>query len=286
MKIKIGTRDSKLAMIQTELVVQAIKEYDSSAEIEIVAMKTTGDKILDKTLDKIGGKGLFVKELDHALLAGQVDITVHSFKDMPMDVPNNLPIVALSKREDPRDVLILRDCIKDESEVNIVGTSSKRREIQLKNLGFDNILPIRGNLTTRLAKLDSGEYDAIVLAAAGVVRSGLEHRISRYFSVKEIIPAACQGIIAVQARAGDNTEFLKCFDCEVSHILADTERSFVSTLNGGCSSPVACYSYIEDNMIKIAGLYADENNTKILNRDCELDQGVLIAKELAEMCTE
>ncbi|MFI3226069.1 MAG: hydroxymethylbilane synthase [Clostridia bacterium] len=262
MKIRIGTRDSKLAMIQTEMVVSSIKAYDPTIEIEIVAMKTTGDKILDKTLDKIGGKGLFVKELDQALLENHVDITVHSCKDMPMELNPLLPIVALSKREDERDVLISRE----NSNGKIIGSASQRRAHQLKKLGFDTVIPIRGNLVTRLKKLDSGEYDAIVLAAAGVKRSGLEDRIDRYFSTEEIIPAACQGVIAVQARAGENTDYLQLFDCKISNITVTAERAFVSKLNGGCSSPIAAYATIDGEILHITGMYVDENSNQIIRK--------------------
>ncbi|MFI3206661.1 MAG: uroporphyrinogen-III C-methyltransferase [Clostridia bacterium] len=255
MKIRLGTRDSKLAMIQTEMLVDCIKKYDSSIEIEIVAMKTTGDKILDKTLDKIGGKGLFVKELDDALLENKVDITVHSYKDMPMEINPNLPIIALSEREDPRDVLIKRDI----DELKIIGSASQRRAIQLKKLGFEQIIPIRGNLVTRLKKLDDGGYDAIVLAAAGVKRSGEEDRIERYFSVEEIIPAACQGVIAVQGRLGENFDFLKCFHSKNSEIITKAERGFVTKLNGGCSSPIAAHAVLEKDIVKLTGMYVDEN---------------------------
>ncbi len=259
MKIRIGSRDSKLAMIQTNMVADAIRKYDASIEIEIVSMKTTGDKILDRTLDKIGGKGLFVKELDDALLSGAVDITVHSYKDMPMQINENLPVVAVSSREDARDVLILREGICDISQVKIVGTSSQRRKLQLEKLGEYDIKPIRGNLQTRLSKLDSGEYDAIVLAAAGVLRSGLGGRVSKYFSTDEIIPAACQGIIAVQARARQDVSFLYGFNCEESVICSNIERAFVEALDGGCSSPIACYATLENDKVNICAMYADEN---------------------------
>ena len=159
--IRVGSRDSKLAIIQSEMVIEAIKHYDSTIQTELVTMKTTGDKILDVTLDKIGGKGLFVKELDDALINRAVDITVHSFKDMPMEVNSDLPIVALSEREDPRDVLILPQNQKDISKP--FGCSSKRRTIQLAELGYKDIMPLRGNVITRLRKLDDGEYKGIIL---------------------------------------------------------------------------------------------------------------------------
>lgn len=255
-KVRIGTRDSRLAIIQTEMVASAIKLYNPEIEIEIIKMKTTGDKILDVTLDKIGGKGLFVKELDEALLSNSVDITVHSYKDMPMEINEKLPIVATGKREDPRDVLICRQGLTEPPK--IIGSSSNRRRIQLRGLGFTQCNPIRGNLQTRLSKLDSGEFDAIVLAAAGIKRLGLENRIHKYFTVEEILPSACQGIIAVQSRIGEDTEYLKLFHNEESKLVSKAERAFVTALGGGCSSPIAAYCTVENSTLTLFGLYADE----------------------------
>lgn len=260
--IKVGSRDSKLAVIQAHMVINAIKEYDSTIETELVTMKTTGDKILNVTLDKIGGKGLFVKELDEALLDGRVDITVHSFKDMPMEINEGLPIVALSKREDPRDVLIYSQGIHNSEKP--VGCSSARRTVQLKEMGFDQVAPLRGNVLTRLQKLDNGEYSAIVLAAAGIKRLGLENRIDRYFTEDEMLPAACQGIIAVQARVGDNIEYLSCFHSKESEIISHAERAFIATLNGGCSSPIAAYAVVEQEQVILKGMYVSEGTGKIV----------------------
>ncbi len=254
--VKIGSRDSKLAIIQAQMVISAIKDYDSTIVTELITMKTTGDKILDKSLDKIGGKGLFVKELDDALLNGDVDITVHSFKDMPMEINENLPIVALSKREDPRDVLILPKT--QPLEELPIGCSSKRRSIQLNRLGHKEIKSLRGNVITRLKKLDDHNYRAIILAAAGIKRLGLTERISKYFSTEEIMPSACQGIVAVQARRGENTDYLALFNDDESHLIAKAERAFVKQLGGGCTSPVAAYAVIDNNSLVLKGLYADE----------------------------
>ncbi|MEN8904352.1 MAG: hydroxymethylbilane synthase [Clostridiales bacterium] len=254
--VRVGSRDSKLAIIQAEIVIEAIKRFDSSIKTELVTMKTSGDKILDKTLDKIGGKGLFVKELDEALLRGVVDITVHSYKDMPMKINKKLPIVALSCREDERDVLILPIGIRDETKP--IGCSSKRRILQLKKMRYSNIEPIRGNVITRLKKLDDGEFSAIILAAAGITRLGLEDRISRYFTTEEIMPAACQGIIAVQSRENEKTDYLKKFHNNTSKIISDSERAFVMELNGGCSSPVAAYARIDGDKLVLNGLFVDE----------------------------
>ncbi len=284
MKIRVGSRESRLAVIQSQIVMEKIKEYNPEIELELVTMKTTGDIILDRTLDKIGGKGLFVKELDRALRNNEVDITVHSGKDVPMEVPEDLPLVAFSKREDPRDVLVLPKGIKEIDFSKPIGCSSARRRVQLKKI-FPNctVMPVRGNIITRLEKLDRGEYSALVLAKAGIKRLGLEERISREFSVDEIIPAACQGILAVQARKGFNTDFLKGFNDENSYNIATAERSFVKTLDGGCSSPVAAYADIKGDKIEITGMYVDENeNIFIKKAEGNVSDGEKIAQNLAK----
>ncbi len=268
MKIRVGTRDSKLAMIQTEMVVDYIRKYDSSIDVEIVPMKTTGDKILNVTLDKIGGKGLFVKELDEALLMDYVDLTVHSFKDMPMEENPELPIVAVSKREDPRDVLIMRK-MPDGSEPKkskemLVGTSSQRRQIQLRQMGYHNLKPIRGNIVTRLRKLDEGEFDAIVLAAAGVIRSGMVDRISEFYSVEDVIPAACQGNLVVQGKAGKDYSYLSGFHDKDAYIIAKAERAFVRTLDGGCSTPTAAHAIVNGDEMTITGLFQNDENEVLI----------------------
>ena len=258
-KIRIGTRDSVLALIQTNLVAEAIKKYDCSLEIEIVPMKTTGDKILDKTLDKIGGKGLFVKELDLALKNGVVDITVSSGKDLPMELDPDLPVVAWGKREDPRDVLVLSQ--KQTKESLPLGCSSLRRSLQLQKLLPQEIQPVRGNIQTRMKKMEEGQFSGLVLAAAGLKRLGMEKMISRYFSPEEVLPAACQGMLAVQARKGEDVRFLECFQDSFSLIAATAERAFVSALHGGCSSPVAAYcTETADGEIFLRGIYYDEDN--------------------------
>lgn len=276
-KIRVGTRDSKLAMIQTYMVIDSIKENHPEIEIEIVALKTTGDKILDRSLDKIGGKGLFVKELDEALLQGKVDFTVHSFKDMPMEVSEELPIVALSKRADYRDVYILPK--GEVNEAAPIGSGSKRRVLQLQELFPEKAFaPIRGNVITRLEKLDRGEYSAIVLAAAGIKRLGLEERINKFFEVEEILPSACQGIIAVQGRKGENYDYLKGFDWEESHIVSAAERGFVKELDGGCSAPIAAFATVEGNEVFLRGMYVNEVTGEIIKQSIKGE--TVQAKEL------
>ena len=261
MKLRIGSRESRLAVIQSRMVMEAIAKAEPAAELELVTMKTTGDKILDKTLDKIGGKGLFVRELDQALREERVDFTVHSLKDMPMEVPEDLPLAAFSSREDPRDVLVLPEGTTEIDRSKPIGCSSRRRQLQLKKLFPDMAIePVRGNVQTRLAKLEAGQFSALVLAAAGLKRLGLEERISRYFSVEEVLPAAGQGILVVQTRKGMNTDCLRLVQDKESACCARAERAFVRALNGGCSSPVAAHAVVERTLLTLTGFYvsADE----------------------------
>lgn len=258
-KICIGSRESKLAVIQTEMVRDFIAEYHPEIEMEILTMKTTGDMILDKTLDKVGGKGLFVKELDRALLDGRSDLSVHSLKDMPMELSEQLPLVAFSKREDARDVLVLPRGVKEIDFDKPIGCSSKRRVLQLGEIFPQaKYKPVRGNVLTRLSKLDSGEYAALILAAAGLKRLGLEERISRYFEPDEIIPAAGQGILGVQGRKGEDYYFLAEYNNAKAADAAVCERAFVRALDGGCSSPVAAHAVVKEDEIILRGLYYDE----------------------------
>lgn len=261
MKLRIGSRESRLAVIQSRMVMEKIAKAEPAAELELVTMKTTGDKILDKTLDKIGGKGLFVRELDQALREERVDFTVHSLKDMPMEVPEDLPLAAFSSREDPRDVLVLPEGTTKIDRSKPIGCSSRRRQLQLKKLFPDMAIePVRGNVQTRLAKLEAGQFSALVLAAAGLKRLGLEERISRYFSVEEILPAAGQGILVVQTRKGMDTDCLRLVQDKESACCARAERAFVRALNGGCSSPVAAHAVVERTLLTLTGFYvsADE----------------------------
>ena len=261
MKLRIGSRESRLAVIQSRMVMEKIAKAEPAAELELVTMKTTGDKILDKTLDKIGGKGLFVRELDQALREERVDFTVHSLKDMPMEVPEDLPLAAFSSREDPRDVLVLPEGTTEIDRSKPIGCSSRRRQLRLKKLfPYMAIEPVRGNVQTRLAKLEAGQFSALVLAAAGLKRLGLEERISRYFSVEEVLPAAGQGILAVQTRKGMDTDCLRLVQDKESACCARAERAFVRALNGGCSSPVAAHAVVEGTLLTLTGFYvsADE----------------------------
>lgn len=260
-KVRVGSRDSLLAVRQAELVMEAVRKASPETELTPVTMKTTGDRILNQSLDKIGGKGLFVKELDLALMEGRSDLSVHSLKDMPMEIPEELPILAYSPREDNRDVLVLREGLSELPAHPVIGTGSARRKIQAARIYPDaEFKGIRGNIHTRLRKLDSGEYDALILAAAGMIRMGIQDRISRYFSVEEIIPPAGQGIMAVQGRKDDSYPFLIKINSPKSQAMAEAERSFVKTLDGGCSSPIAACALIEGDRLKLRGLYFEEKS--------------------------
>lgn len=290
-KLIIGSRDSKLAVLQSEMVRSYIEEKNPEMTVEILTMKTTGDIILDRTLDKVGGKGLFVKELDKALMDGRSQLSVHSLKDMPMEVPEKLPLLAFSKREDPRDVLVLPKGAKKLDETKPLGCSSFRRTLQLKKLYPDmEVKSIRGNLQTRLRKLDEGEYSGLILAAAGLKRLGLEHRINRYFTPDEMIPAAGQGILAVQGKKGIDYTCLDGYCDKEAWICGSAERAYVRYLNGGCSSPVAAYAETDGENIHIRGLYYDENSRKWITGEIRglaaegESLGISLAGRLKEAC--
>lgn len=255
-RIVIGSRKSRLAVIQTEKVINHIEINYPEIETEMVTLETTGDRRLDITLEKIGGKGLFVKELDRALLDRKIDLSVHSLKDMPMEENEELPIVSFSPREDVRDVLVLPEGVREWTGKGIIGCSSFRRRIQGQRIfpGAE-FRSVRGNVLTRLDKLDAGEYDALILAAAGLNRLGLEERIFRYFSTDEILPAAGQGILAVQGRRGEDYSFLEGFGDRETAYIAKGERAFVRYLDGGCASPVAAYGEVRDGRLVLKGLY-------------------------------
>ena len=261
--LKIGSRESRLAVVQSELLLDYLRR--SGVETELVTMKTTGDIILDRALDQVGGKGLFVKELDRALLDRRSDVSVHSCKDLPMEVPAELPILGFSRREDPRDVLVLPEGCSEWDRSKPVGCSSRRRMIQLQDLYPDvTFQGVRGNVLTRLAKLDSGQYGALILAAAGLKRLGLEHRITRYFEPSEMIPAAGQGILCVQGRAGEDYSALTGFFDAAAGAEALAERSFVRTLDGGCSSPIAAFARLDGETLHLRGLYYSEQSGRHL----------------------
>lgn len=263
--LTIGSRESSLAVRQAMIVIEYLKKEYPQMRVELQTMKTTGDRILDRRLDEVGGKGLFVKELDQALREGRIDLSVHSLKDMPAEIPEDLPLIGFSEREDPRDVLVLPPGAEEIDFSKPIGTSSRRRILQAEDLfpqaAFESV---RGNLQTRLRKLDEGQYGALILAAAGLRRIGLGDRISRYFSADEIIPSSGQGILGLQGRAGEDYSCLDAFVSLRSAVESAAERAFVGALGGGCSSPIAAHAEYRGDILRLRGFYYDETTgTKI-----------------------
>jgi len=259
--LKIGTRGSKLALWQANWVKSSLEAKHPSLSIELVLIKTKGDKILDVPLAKVGGKGLFVKEIEEALLSGRIDLAVHSMKDMPGEIPKGLCIGAIPEREIPQDVLISRNK-KRLSKLGLgakIGTSSLRRQAQLLHARPDLVvLPLRGNVDTRLKKLETENLDAIILAAAGVKRLGLENRITEYLDENIMLPAVGQGALCIEARQND--PLVEPIVATLEHPLTRTiilgERAFLNRLEGGCQVPIAAYGKIDKNIFTLSGLVA------------------------------
>ena len=260
--IRFGSRKSALAVAQTRILMDAVAAAHPELEVELVTMTTTGDvnmKPFSEASDKFGIKGLFTQELEEALKSGEIDVAVHSLKDVPMYANEELPIVAYSARGDARDALVLPEGAGEIDENLPLGCSSARRRLQLAKLfpGM-RVEPVRGNVNTRLRKLDEGQFSALVLAAAGLQRVGLGERISRYFTADEMIPAPGQGILACQGRAGESYEYLDAVRCEAAACCARAERGFSAELGGGCTAPVGAYAEIIDGELTLHGFYADE----------------------------
>ena len=282
MRIRVGSRDSVLAVRQAELLMAAVRAAEPGAELELVTLKTTGDRILDRTLDQIGGKGLFVKELDEALLDGRADVTVHSCKDLPMEIPSALPLAAFSRREDPRDALVLPAGAETLDLSKPIGCASLRRGMQVRALVPGcSVAPVRGNVQTRLRKLDEGQYGGLILAAAGLRRLGLEGRICRVFEPEEMLPAAGQGILAAQTRAGEDTGYLQCFHDPEAGACALAERAFVRALDGGCSSPVAAFAAVERGQMTLTGMNVRGEKASVTGEaDRARELGLALARRL------
>lgn len=249
--IVVGTRESNLARTQTEQVIERLRELSimlgTPCHFETRFIRTKGDQILNVTLSKVGGKGLFVKEIEQALLDGEIDLAVHSMKDLPFELPEGLTIGAVPKREDVRDVLISRNHLSlDQLPAGaVVGTSSLRREAQLRHLRPDLVVrPLRGNIDTRLRKLEEGEVDAILLAAAGLVRMGWSERITQYLEPDHMIPAVGQGALAVECREGDTfiRHLLSHLQHEETAHAVRAERAFLGALEGSCQVPIGAWA--------------------------------------------
>tara|TARA_Y100000817_G_scaffold229527_1_gene182049 strand:- start:260 stop:1180 length:921 start_codon:yes stop_codon:yes gene_type:complete len=288
-KIKIATRRSPLAIWQAEYVKKELIRNHSDIEIQIVRIQTEGDRFLDAPLFDIGGKGLFIKELEEALLSKNADIAVHSMKDVIVELPKGLEISVIMKREDSRDVLISNqyNSIAEIPDNSTVGTSSLRRQSQLKQVN-SNILfeDLRGNVETRIGKLDDGKYDAIILAAAGIIRLGLAERITEFISFSHVLPAVGQGAIGIECRTNDETtqQLIAPLNDKYTSLCVLTERAFSRRLNGGCQLPIASHAVIENNQIKVDGLVARLDGSKVirLQKIGELEDADKIGSSLAE----
>lgn len=261
-KIVIATRASRLALWQAEHVRDCLKALYPQCEVELLSMSTKGDRILDRSLSKIGGKGLFIKELETAILDGRADIAVHSLKDVPYDMPEPFALPVIMERDDPRDAFVSNnyESLADMPEGAIVGTSSLRRESQIRER-FPHLVikPLRGNLDTRLGKLDAGEYDAIILATVGLRRLGLEERIRSSISVDESLPSAGQGALGIEIHADreDLKQWLAPLICQNSAYRAEAERAVTRVLGGSCQVPLAAYSVIEEGQIWVRALVSE-----------------------------
>ncbi|MEL7597946.1 MAG: hydroxymethylbilane synthase, partial [Clostridiaceae bacterium] len=258
MNLKIATRKSKLAQVQTEFVMKMIKDK-FNAESEKLLIKTEGDRRLDVTLDKIGGKGLFVKEIEMALVEGRADAAVHSMKDVPFEIDNIFEIIAVPSREDVRDAFISRNEISffDLPKGARIGTSSNRRAAQIKLMRPDiETVPIRGNVQTRIDKMESQNLHGIILAAAGLKRLGLEKTITDYFDPVEFLPAVGQGALGIEIVSdSSNREVFRNLDNKEARIGVEAERSFMRKLNGGCHTALGAYSVIEGELMYMVGIY-------------------------------
>lgn len=270
-RIKIGTRGSKLALWQADWVRSALNAEQPSLLIEIVVIKTKGDRFLDVPLAMVGGKGLFVKEIEDALLNGHIDIAVHSMKDMPAEIPDGLSIGAIPKRENPKDVIISKKGLPlSELKLNArIGTSSLRRAAQLQHIRPDfAILPLRGNLDTRIRKLETEDLDAIILAAAGIKRLGLESRITECLDADIMLPAVGQGALCIEIRKDDHKigQRVAVLDHHQTRVAVMGERAFLNRLKGDCSIPIAAHGKVEKNRFTLCGLVATVDGATVIKK--------------------
>ncbi len=287
--IRVGTRGSKLALAQTNWVIEQIRLRYPEIQLETTIIKTKGDKILDVPLAKVGGKGLFVKEIEEALLREEIDLAVHSMKDVPTELPGGLEIPIIPKRESPFDVLISRENFPFEALPHgaTVGTSSLRRTAQLRakrpDLCIENL---RGNLDTRLRKLSEGLYDAIVVAEAGLLRLGLGDTPRARFTPEVMLPAIGQGALAIEIRQEDTElrEGLSFLHHEETAVAVAAERAFLERLGGGCQVPLAAYARLQGERLVVEALIADPSGTPLLRERCEgpPSQAAAMGRQLAE----
>ena len=287
--IKIGTRGSKLALWQANWVKSALEKKFPSTPVELVTIKTQGDKILDVPLAKVGGKGLFVKEIEQALITRRIDIAVHSMKDMPAEIPEGLCIGAIPERENPVDVFISRNGARfnELAAGSIIGTSSLRRGAQLRHARPDMVVrSIRGNLDTRLKKLESENFDALVLAAAGVKRLNLEHKITEYLDSALMLPAIGQGALCIETREDDPivAPLVAALDHAATRAAVAGERAFLNRLEGGCQVPIAGHGQIREDLFTLTGLVAEINGSRVIKgeKTGPPDSSETIGNDLAE----
>jgi hydroxymethylbilane synthase len=289
-ELRIGTRGSQLALYQANWVKEKLIQTHPHLKVTLITIKTTGDKIQDAPLAKIGGKGLFVKEIEEALILKRVDLAVHSIKDVPTELPKELHLSAITRREDPRDVFISKDGknLRELQQGAKIGTSSLRRQAQLLHFRGDlELIPLRGNLDTRLKKLEKMNMDGIVLAMAGVKRLGFESRITEIIPTEISLPAIGQGALGIETRKGDKEveERIHFLNDPPSAIAVSAERAFLKKLEGGCQVPIAAFARIIDSTIHIDGLVGTIDGKRLIKHHLEgpIDQGVLLGTELAEI---
>ncbi len=288
-KLRIATRKSALAMWQAEHVKARLESLHPGLEVELLAMSTKGDKILDVPLAKIGGKGLFVKELEAAMLENRADIAVHSMKDVPMDFPEGLGLAVISEREDPTDAFVSNKYanLDELPEGAVVGTSSLRRRCQISERRPDlKVDWLRGNVNTRLAKLDNNEYDAIILASSGLKRLGFNDRIRNTIPDTVSLPAAGQGALGIECRITDTEiiDLLKPLTHEATQICVNAERAMNKRLEGGCQVPIAGYAVLEGDQLYVRGLVGEPDGSRILRDEVRgpADQAEQLGIQLAE----
>lgn len=289
MNIIVATRKSALAQTQTNLVINEI-EQKHNVKCEKLLIETTGDKILDRTLDKIGGKGLFIKEIEMALLEDRAHIAVHSMKDMPYELPLDFVIGAIPEREDVRDVLVSRDNMrfKDLPKGAKIGTSSRRRASELKLLRPDlEIVPIRGNVQTRIDKIEKLGLHGTILAAAGLKRLQMEHVIAEYFNPQDLVPAVGQGALGIEIKSGSPyIKYIENIDDKHTRICVEAERSFMRALKGDCHSTIGAYAQISGSDMNIVGIF--EVNGEVVKKDItgNVEDYINLGNKLAEKIME
>lgn len=274
--LRIATRQSKLALWQAEHVAALLRAAHPGLEIELVKLTTQGDRILDRPLADIGGKGLFIKELEVALAENRADLAVHSMKDVPAELPPGMRLASMLPRADARDALVSRNYTGlDALPIGAkVGTSSLRRQCQLRAMRKDiEIIPLRGNVDTRLRKLDEGEFDAIILASAGLIRLGLGDRITQFLPIEQSLPAVGQGIVGIECRDGDQRtlDYVRALDDATAQVCIAAERAFSQRLEGSCQSPIAGYAELSGDSIRVQGLVASIDGTQVF-RDTVIGQ--------------